>query len=476
MAQKILKYILIITLIFQCILHLAIPLMPHYLNDSAWYFMYKTFLFEGVWIHEDLYPKFHSPIMYYCSLGYPLLLYVSEGISSLFGCTFAFVLLQMQFVFYLLSARFIWLICFSLYGRLLSSLIVIAYLWYLPFFNYAHLVMSESWFICCMLATICSFKKALNSNRNSILALSFFIAGYTFLVRPIAGILLPLMFSIFFLNNTYYKKRLLVLATSILFFLFPIVQSGFNKIQFSTWSIREGFSWNLWNRVVAESKFDPNISDATKRLRVRLKDSTFVASNQHWWDITSQLCGYGMQPKEIQNYCMDICLDGIKKQPLKYMSITLERGLWSLPTITHETICIYPDAQKYLAFLKSYSSKHHAPLLKVLNPQIIGGNPISKCMLVIYSAWNLVFELLQFHLVYISLYVFLIISIVLGVIEYYKSKKINPLNVFIITFAIGMSLAACAFEVLHSRYFLPVIVLELIIAGNLLKRLVKIKN
>jgi hypothetical protein len=116
--------------------------------------------------------------------------------------------------------------------------------------------------------------------------------------------------------------------------------------------LREGSSWNLWNRVVAEGDYDPNTSKATFELRKKLNDSTFVANNHPWWFVTSQLSQRGMQPREIQDYCTQVCLDGIQDDPLKYIATTLERGLWALPTVTIETSCIFPEHYQYPEFIK----------------------------------------------------------------------------------------------------------------------------
>lgn len=465
--QNSLKYILLITLIFQCILHLAIPLMPHILNDSAWYYMYKEYVFDKTWVHEELYPSFHHPIMYYCSIGYPLLIYISELISQLIGCSLAFALLQLQFIFYLLSARLIWLICINQYSKSVSYSIVITYLWYIPFFNYAHLVMSESWFIFCLLATLYFFQKAIITNKLDLLAISFILAGYTFLVRPVAAIAFPLMVLVLFFQRTTYKNRKFIIITSILFFVFPISQSVFNRTMFSTWSIREGASWNLWNRVVAEGGYNPNTANITKQLRKKLKDSTFVPSNQHWWDITSQLSNYGMQPTEIQNYCKEVCFEGLKSQTLNYLSTSIKRGLWELPTQTQETVNIFSDSKYYDIALESYQSKHHAPLLKALNQQSNSKNSVSKNALKIYAHWNSLFLFLQFRWQYILLYLIFVFLLIVNIVEYYLLKKQIAFSIFIALLAIGMSLIACSMEVLHNRYYMPIIVLELIMLGKI---------
>jgi hypothetical protein len=449
--------------------------MPHYLNDPAWYYMYKAYVFEGIWIHEELYPSFKEPVLYHCSLGYPLLLYISGGISSLFGCSFAAVLLQIQFVVYLLSARFLWLICLPYSGKTITTCMVLVFLWFMPFFNYAHLVMSESWFIGCLLATIYVFIKAIKSEKRSLLILSFLLAGYTFLIRPVGGLLFPVMLTILFSSATGPKKKLLVSGFSLLFFVLPIVQSGFNKVVFSTWTIREGFSWNVWNRIVAEDGFDPNSSLATTQLRKKLNDSSFIASNGHWWDITFQLSAKGIQAKEIQDYCMSICKDGFKAHPFRYAAITLQRGLWELPTVTHETFYIYPEGKQYSDYLRSYSSKHHDPLLKVLNAQNFEGNSFSGFLLKVYSAWNSLFLKLNTRFVYILLYLIVIAASISWLIRFLKTRKVEPLRLLLVFLSLGISTAACAFEILHDRYYLPVIVLNVMIAGIFLTQLLNRK-
>ena len=76
-----------------------------------------------------------------------------------------------------------------------------------------------------------------------------------------------------------------------------------------------------------EDGYDPNRSNATIEMKVTLKNPNFVAQGGYWWDITSQLSNLGMQPKEIQEYCSQICLDGIKDNPISYLKTSLKRGL-----------------------------------------------------------------------------------------------------------------------------------------------------
>jgi hypothetical protein len=471
MIRVILKYALVVTLIFQCVIHVAIPLMPHPLNDSAWYYMYANYLFEGSWIHEDLYPSFKEPVMYYSSLGYPLLLYVAKIFSSVFSVSFSFALLQLQFAIYLLSARLLWLICSSMAGSSLSTIVVLLYLWFLPLFNYAHLVMSESWFIFCVLATICFFQRYLKAHERRSLAFSFLLAGYTFLVRPVGAVMLPMMLGILLFQASFKNKRLIITTMALLFFLSPLVQSLFNKVFFSTWTIREGVSWNLWNRVITEQRLDPNTFDATVQLRAKLKDTTFVASDQHWWDISSQLSRRGWQPKEIQEYCRAVCVEGLKQRPGNYVMTTLQRSFWELPLEEQETFHTYSRPEEYVTCLKGYVFKQHAPLMKELNSQTIGGNAFTKLLLNAYKIWHDVFRVLETKLGYLLLYLVLIAVSILLIRDRFVLKHSDPVIALIVLFVFSTSVIACAFEVFHSRYFLPSIVLEFIAVGYLLKRM-----
>jgi hypothetical protein len=475
MIQRISLYIIIASISIQCFIHFAIPLMPHYLNDPAWYYMYKHYLFEGIWIHEDLYPSFNQPVLYYCPLGYSLLHYIAEICASVFQSSFVIALKHLQFIAYLLSARLIWLIAKPYATHSQRNFLSLAYLWYLPFFNYAHLAMSETWFILFMLCSIYLFQLGIVKRQLKWIALGFLVSGYTFLVRPVAGVLLPIMLLLLLFRPEYKKIKLQVFCAALCFLLFPLIQSGFNKVVFDTWSLREGFSWNLWNRVVSVDGYDPNRSNATEKLKVTLKDPNFVAQGDHWWEITSQLSNLGMQPKEIQEYCLQICLDGIKANPIGYIRTSLERGLWTLPTGMQYTVCIYPDGNGYNDFLNNYESKHHQPLLSKLKKQEIEPNDIAKFGNRIYSYWNTFFIKLNNRFLYIGLYIFLLFALFIEIRTFVKYRVFDPIVPVLTSLPIAMSLAACSFEVLHHRYYLPGIALEFIVLCILINKLLQLK-
>jgi hypothetical protein len=252
-----------------------------------------------------------------------------------------------------------------------------------------------------------------------------------------------------------------------------LIQSGFNKVVYDTWALREGFSWNLWNRVVNEDGYNPNLSAATAEMKVTLKDPNFVAKGEHWWDITSQLSNLGMQPKEIQAYCMRICFDGIKANPGTYFETSFIRGLLILPIEIQESMCIYSTANEYSEFLKNYTSRHHQPLLDELNNQEIGSTRISKFGIKLYSYWNSFFMKLNNKFHYIALYCSLLILGFFEIRSFLKHRKLDPIILSIILLPLAMSLAACSLEVLHNRYYLPGIVLEflaIIIVANKFNR------
>ena len=450
--------------------------MPHMLNDPAWYFMFKHYVFKGIWIHEDLYPSFTQPVLYYCPLGYSFLHYISGAIAWIFHCSFAIVLKHLQFILYLFSGRLLWSIAKPYATIIQRNILILAYLWYLPFFNYAHLAMSETWFIACMLSSIYLFQLGITNQKTKWIVWGFILVGYTFLVRPVAGVMLPILLLLLLVHPHFSKNKKHVFFASVCFIVFPLIQSGFNKVVYDTWALREGFSWNLWNRVVNEDGYNPNLSEATKELKVRLKDSNFVAKGEHWWDITSQLSHLGMQPKEIQAYCMRICYDGIKANPGTYIETSLKRGLWILPIEIQESMCIYSSPNEYAEFLKNYTSRHHQPLLDELNKQEIGQSTLSKFVIKLYSYWNTFFLKLNYQFLYIALYVCLLI---LGLIEIrllFKYRELDPIILLIILLPMAMSLAACSLEVLHNRYYLPGIVLELMAIVIVSNKILRIKS
>jgi hypothetical protein len=168
-----------------------------------------------------------------------------------------------------------------------------------------------------------------------------------------------------------------------------------------------------------------------------------------------------MQPKEIQTYCLRICFDGIKANPGTYFETSLKRGLMILPIEIQESMCIYSTANEYSEFLKNYTSRHHQPLLDELNKQEIGNTQVSKSGIKLYSYWNSIFLKLNNQFLYIALYVSLLILGFIEIRSYLKHRKLDPIILVIILLPMAMSLAACSLEVLHNRYYLPGIVLEL---------------
>jgi hypothetical protein len=298
------------------------------------------------------------------------------------------------------------------------------------------------------------------NQKTKWIAWGFFLVGYTFLVRPVAGVMLPIVLLLLLIHPHYSKKKIQILFASLCFVVFPIIQSGFNKVVYNTWALREGFSWNLWNRVVNEDGYNPNLSAATAEMKVTLKDPNFVAKGEHWWDITSQLSHLGMQPKEIQAYCMRICFDGIKANPKTYFETSFKRGLMILPIEIQESMCIYSTTNEYSEFLKNYTSRHHQPLLDELNKQEIGNTRVSKSGIKLYSYWNSIFLKLNNQFLYIALYVSIILLGLIEIRTYIKHRKIDPIILSIIVLPLAFSLAACSVEVLHNRYYLPGIVLE----------------
>jgi 4-amino-4-deoxy-L-arabinose transferase-like glycosyltransferase len=462
---------MICSLAFQVVLHFAIPLMPHSLNDPAWYYMFKCWLFDGVWINDEIYPSFQSPVLYYCSLGYPLLLYMAELLSRITGASFSFFILTLQLICYLLSARLLWMVCSRWIGHTATYLTILFYLWYLPFFNYAHFLMSETWFILSMLTVIYTFQRALYSEKKLWLALCFLVAGYAFLVRPVAGVMFPLLAAVFFFGRSAHKSKLNIVLCSLFFFLFPLVQSGFNKVVFSTWKLREGFAWNFWNRVVAEDGYDPLQSRATLKIADKLRTPPFNITNSRWWEITSQLSVNGMQPEEIQKYCMEVCVDGVKKNFGLYLRNTLKNGLWVLPTHQQESILIFKTREEYFLALQTYESKQHAPLLKELYGQSFETNAFEAFFLKAYTAWSIAFQPFAEHWFHVLLFCLVLAGMILFILKIKIKGQREYLLLFVFSLTLCMSVAACAFEVMHFRYYMPSLVLSGMLAAYSLKTL-----
>ena len=144
----------------------------------------------------------------------------------MFQCSFVFALKHLQFIAYLLSSGLIWLITKPYATNSQRNFLCLAYLWYLPFFNYAHLAMSETWFILFMLCSIYLFQLGISKQQLKWIALGFFVSGYTFLVRPVAGVMLPILLLLTLFRPEFKKVKLQVLSASLCFFV-PIDTSGF---------------------------------------------------------------------------------------------------------------------------------------------------------------------------------------------------------------------------------------------------------
>ncbi|HOY48637.1 MAG TPA: hypothetical protein PK281_04500, partial [Flavobacteriales bacterium] len=168
--------------------------------------------------------------------------------------------------------------------------------------------------------------------------------------------------------------------------------------------------------------------------------------------------------------------DGIKADPVNYLSISLQRGLWTLPTEKQESICIYNNAQGYLDFIQGYQSSHHQPLLDKINEQSIGKSSYSKRMIWLYSYWNTAFLIMNNKLFYMLFYGIYMLLIGLEIRRIYLFRKIDPIKILLMIVPLAMSLAACSLEVIHNRYYLPGILLQLIFLTIGLRRKKLITN
>jgi hypothetical protein len=147
--------------------------------------------------------------------------------------------------------------------------------------------------------------------------------------------------------------------------------------------------------------------------------------------------------------------------------------LWDLPVEQQETFHTYPLAEQYTARLREYVYKQHAPLMKELNSQTVGQNAFTRSLLKIYNAWESTFRTLELRLDYTLLYLLLIATGILLVRDHLVLKRAEPVLALIILFVFSTSIASCAFEVFHSRYYLPAIAFEFITAGYIVKRILE---
>lgn len=471
--NPILNLVLIIALLYQIILHFCIPVLPHYLNDPAWYFMYLHYFTTGEWIQEELYPSFHQPVLYYSSLGYSVAHYITYLFSRILELPSATLLSHLQFILYLTTARMVFLLTRRQAGQQTGLIVSLAFFWFIPFFNYAHLAMSETWFIAGFLFVIFLFDQSIQYKSKYFIAATFTMAGYIFLVRPIAGVLFPILIFLFlFFAQSEFKLKTILLS-SVLFFCFPVTQSVFNKIEFNTWNLREGFGWNLWNRVIFTDNHFPEHSTATIALAKKLNLPDFVPSKGHWWEVTSQLSNLGLQPHEIQDFYLKVDLEGINEYSLQYTLNTLKFGILELPFDPQDAEGVFPEIENYKSYIINYRSKHHMPLVIELEKQNFNFSAFRNAMLSSYNSWNNIYSLISKKLLYYFLNTSLWIGLILQCVKKYKGQFINPTFLLMLVLPFAISIGSCAFEVLHDRYFLPGILLELMATGILISSGVK---
>ena len=60
--------------------------------------------------------------------------------------------------------------------------------------------------------------------------------------------------------------------------------------------------------------------------------------------------------------------------------------------------------------------------------------------------------------------------------RFYTTRYLDPVSVVLMSVPLAMSLAACSLEVIHNRYYLPGILLQLIFLSIAWKRKVKTGN
>ncbi len=463
-----LQLLIFITITYQIFLHFCIPVLPHYLNDPAWYYMYCHYFITGQWIHEELYPSFREPVLYYSSMGYPVAHYLTYGFGKLFNILSITLLSHLQFILYLVSARMVFIITKKQSEQIAASIIALIYLWFIPFFNYAHLAMSETWFIAGFLFVIFLFDKSIQSRSKIYIAFTFLSAGYIFLVRPVGGVMLPILIVLYlFIASPKFKLKTILLC-SLLFFCFPVCQSFLNKSAFNTWNLREGFGWNLWNRIVYTDGHSSDKLQATTELRKKINKPDFIPSNGPWWEVTSQLSHLGLQPHEIQDYCLKVDMELIKKHSVDYSINTLNMGLLKLPVDLQETEAIFSDIHDYKNYIIKYRSKHHTPLVNELEKQNFNSSPFRSAMLSSYHNWNHLYNLISKKAAYVLLNVLLWIGLIIQIMKCLKQQPISPTLLFFVLLPFAISIGSCAFEVLHDRYYLPGILLEIIVSGILI--------
>ena len=241
---------------FLAFIYLGVPLLPKQ-SDSAWYYAGTHYIETGNYVWESFYPSFEGPSQYYPLGGYSLIILAARGVASVIGADWVAVLRVMQFTAYVLTGSLVYAIATLLSGRRTGAAAALLYFASFPFLNYAALVMSEN--MACLLITAFTFLflYGLAHDRRWPVYLSFFLAGYTVLLKTVLLGVLPLLLAAAVIYDWKARRwghwALLLAALAAC----PAAQSITNRFIYGNYRIVSGLGLHLCDRILLADKSIP---------------------------------------------------------------------------------------------------------------------------------------------------------------------------------------------------------------------------
>ncbi len=363
-----LRIIFWMLIVFQTIQTIYLPLV-HMLNDSAWYYMTVHFFETGSYIHENSYPSFDTPSLYYPSLGYSALLYIAEKISQYTSLDWAIQIKWFQFLLYIISVLLVKNIVQLITKRNKPAFVAgILFLSFYPFFQYTSAVMSETYAVFLIIAFIWLFVKNQQRQNLRLTIVMFTLGGYIILVKPVF-LAVTFMTAVFYIINIIRSKNRIMLIFILLVFIFPSIQIMINGRCYNNPVIQTGTGLHLWNRVIYKDKLVPYSSQSYLQLKdIYLKHNKDVNLG-YWWNISNDLSCFGYKEMEIDKICKDVSVDGIKEFPMTFTLLSFNHFYCSF-CMNSENMIYFNDIGEYYKSIDSFSKeRHHKPLTDKLMEQ-----------------------------------------------------------------------------------------------------------
>ncbi len=301
---------------------IGMPLLPEH-NDSAWYYMNVHWALYGTYLWEEAYPGWKDPSLFYPMGGYSGMLLGAKGVEELMGIHWSYVVRFLQFAGFLIGA---WCVSDILVHLGLPRTGTIAGLLcavYVPLFRVSGYVMSESFSAFLLVLQLWLLVRGVRQRRLWMVCLACLTAGYSMLYRPVFALVLGVEVIVLVGYARKWRRYRILAPCLILMAACPLGQVVFNGVQFGQYVMRAGSGWNIYNRVIAYDGTIPSESPTLQRVREELsaKGESFVVYAL-WWDVARQLSRCGYTPRETQEICKAIALDGVREQPLRYVTQT----------------------------------------------------------------------------------------------------------------------------------------------------------